>query len=83
MNPDALILVGHSEAGRGAIAVDGVTEWDYHRALAPEVVHALYALGWNAESRWRTKELAGNQGLTTTIGGINAARPKCVVELHH
>lgn len=83
MRIDALILVGHSEAGRGAIALDGTTEWDYHRALAPDVVHALYALRWNAESRWRTAALAGNRGLTTTIGGINAARPRCVVELHH
>jgi N-acetylmuramoyl-L-alanine amidase len=82
MRPDCIILVGHSAASQGAVGVDGVSEYEYHRKLAPEVVHSLYGRGHDAESRWRPEGLKGNKGLNVMLDSINLIGPKCLIELH-
>lgn len=82
MRPDVYILVGHSEASKGARSASGRTEWDFHRTLIDQLGPELHRRGVAFELAWRGRGQAGGDGLRQAIASANAIAPRLGIELH-
>lgn len=82
MRPDVYILVGHSEASKGARSAGGRTEWDFHRALVDQLADELHRRGVTHLTGWRGPGQAGGEGLRQAIRQANGDGPRLGIELH-
>lgn len=82
MSVDVVITVGHDSDRRGAVAVDGVTEWDFHRKTAHSLAAELAVMGIRAVVEYRTPGLGYTSAMAHLVARVNAHRPLVALELH-
>lgn len=82
------IVVGHSEDKQGAVAVDGVSEWSFHRETACALSNALWDVGHHRNRTYasrifyRPSSGTYSERMRELTAEINASGADLAVELH-
>lgn len=75
------IVIGHSPGHGGAVAVDGVTEYDHHRHTAARVMARALEVGHTCRVFTRD-DGAYSTVMPRLVGEVNAWSPDLVISLH-
>jgi len=75
------VVVGHSSAGKGAVSVSGVQEYDWNTVFSVSLCDELRALGVEVVTYDRPTT-GYTSAMMSLARKINAGNPSCAIELH-
>lgn len=80
---DVILVLGHSEDAPGALDLQGVPEWHFHRPVIEATVAELVRRGWRAAGELRSATIAGYADkMADLTDRLNRTGALLVVELH-
>lgn len=81
--PRAAICIGHSRPGdKGAVSVDGISEWDWNRGIGEETVDVLRGLGVETSFCDHYEGNDYGRAMYWLAEQLRLTRADCAIELH-